>query len=135
MPTKRTILETLKNVELVELVDQFEIEVADRRIKNELVDAITKSRRATIDIIFSELRFARLKELCQELGLDDSGRSRPDVVARLKSGQRTEGRKQRPQSLETVSRRPSKKTKVSKIIQSLSTAFYRAIFQKGLRRS
>ena len=83
MPTKRAVLAELTAEELRGNVDYYELEVADRRVKAQLVDALSGSRSARVDEILGDLSRARLKELCRALGLDDSGRKKADLVARL----------------------------------------------------
>ena len=83
MPTKRAVLAELTAEELRANVDYYELEVADRRVKAQLVDALAGSRRARVDEILADLSRDRLKELCRALGLDDSGRKKADLVVRL----------------------------------------------------
>ena len=83
MPTKRTVLAGLTAEELRANLDYYELVVADRRVKAQLVDALAGSRRARVDEILGDLSRDRLKELCRALGLDDSGRKKVDFVARL----------------------------------------------------
>ena len=64
-------------------VDYYELAVADRRVKAQLVDALAGSRRARVDEILGDLSRDRLKELCRAFGLDDSGRRKADLVVRL----------------------------------------------------
>ena len=45
MPTKRTILAELTANELRASIDFYELAVADRRVKPQLVDALARSRR------------------------------------------------------------------------------------------
>ena len=83
MPTKRAVLAELTAEELRANVDYYELEVTDRRVKAQLVDALAGSRRARVDEILADLSRDRLKELCRALGLDDSGRKKADLVVRL----------------------------------------------------
>ena len=83
MPTKRAVLAGLTAEELRANLDYYELAVADRRVKAQLVDALAGSRRARVDEILGDLSRDRLKELCRALRLDDSGRKKADLVARL----------------------------------------------------
>ena len=83
MPTKRAVLGELTAEELRANVDYYELEVADRRVKAQLVDALAGSRSARLAEILGDLYRDRLKELCRAFGLDDSGRRKVDLVARL----------------------------------------------------
>ena len=83
MPTKRAILAELSADELRAGVDLYELEVDDRRVKAHLADALAKSRKARVDAMLERLPRNRLKALCRALDLDDSGRRKSDIVARL----------------------------------------------------
>ncbi len=67
MPTKRRILQQLKPNELLAAVDRCELEVADRRVRDLLIDALAASRKAPIDDTLAPFYRDRLKELCRAL--------------------------------------------------------------------
>ena len=95
MPSKQTILAELTASELRRNLARHQLSVADRRVKTQLVDALARSRRAPVDQILQGLSRNRLKQLCRALGLDDSGRSKADIIARLtqrKGPTRTHGK-------------------------------------------
>lgn len=83
MPTKRQVLETLNRNELLAVVERHQLEVADRRVRDQLLDAITASRKVALADALAPLSRDRLKELCRELGLDDAGREKAQLVERL----------------------------------------------------
>ena len=83
MPTKRAILSELTRGELRGNLDYYGLDVHDRRVKSQLVDALTASQKARLDEMLSGLYRDRLKELCRAFGLDDSGRKKADLVERL----------------------------------------------------
>jgi type I restriction enzyme M protein len=83
MSRKRDVLEQLKRDELVAAVDRFEVTVEDRRSKALLVEALAGPRKAGLAAILEDLSRDRLKEICRELGLDDSGRDKAGIIARL----------------------------------------------------
>ena len=83
MPTKRAILAELTSRELRAALDGYRLQVEDRRVKAQLVDAVARSRKARIGEILPDLFRDRLKELCRAFDLDDSGRKKADLVARL----------------------------------------------------
>ncbi|MFC1482224.1 helicase-related protein [Myxococcota bacterium] len=85
MPTKRQILEQLPWQTLCELVDSFELDSDDRRVKRNLVDALARSRRATLDEIMDLLRRDELKAVCRNFGLDDKARANADLIERILS--------------------------------------------------
>ena len=83
MPSKRVVLEELKRDELLAALDLFELEVADRRVRAQLIDALAGSRRARLAEALGQLPRTRLKEICRALDMDDSGREKALLVARL----------------------------------------------------
>ena len=83
MPTKRAILSELTADELRANVDYYDLPVYDRRVKTELVDALAASRKARLKEILPDLSRDRLKELCRTFGLDDYGREKAELAARL----------------------------------------------------
>jgi type I restriction enzyme M protein len=83
MAQKRDLLQLLARDELVAILDRFQLEVADRRAKDGLIEAVAASKKATLAEILPELSRDRLKELCRALELDDSGREKAALVERL----------------------------------------------------
>ena len=72
-------------------------------MKTQLVDALAGSRKVRLDEVLQELSRNRLKELCRAFGLDDSGRRKADIVARL-VGTGTESKSDGPQAKPTAAR-------------------------------
>ena len=83
MPTKRAVLAELTRAELRANLDHYELAVDDRRVTAQLFDALARSRKARLDDVLLRLPRDRLKELCRVFGLDDSGRKKANLVARL----------------------------------------------------
>ena len=83
MPTKRAVLAELTPAELRDNLDRYGLAVDDRRVKAQLVDALAGSRKARLDEMLLRLSRNRLKELCRVFGLNDYGRKKVDLVARL----------------------------------------------------
>ena len=83
MTRKRRILEQLGRDDLIAAVDRFELSVSDRRVRSQLIDALASSRKATLADILDPLSRDQLKDLCRALDLDDRGRSKTELVARL----------------------------------------------------
>lgn len=86
MPTFRDIVENLGRDELLEIVDGWELEVSDRRVKAGLVEALVRSRSLEPAAVLEMLGRDRLKELCRTLRLDDSGRAKRELIERLVNG-------------------------------------------------
>lgn len=83
MPNKRDVLEALKRDELQEAADRFHVSVRDRRVRDDLIDALASSRKAGLAGILEGLARYRLKEVCRGLNLDDSGREKALLINRL----------------------------------------------------
>lgn len=83
MPSKRSVLEQLSRIELLAIVDRFDIVIPDRRAKQGLVEAVASSKKATLASVLPDLPRDRLKELCRGLDLDDSGKEKAVLVERL----------------------------------------------------
>lgn len=82
MTRKRRILQLLHRDELIAAVHRFELEVGDRRVRAQLIDALAGSRKAALSDVLVPLSRDRLKELCRALDLDDRGRAKDAFVAR-----------------------------------------------------
>lgn len=89
MPTKRSVLAQLKRDELIAAVEWYELEVADRQVRAQLVDALAHSKKARLTEILLGLKRARLKDICAALDLDTGGREKSLLVERLTGSQRT----------------------------------------------
>ena len=83
MPTKHAILSELSADDLRANVEYYELEVADRRVKAQLVDALVGCEEATIEEILRDWYRDDLKALCRAFGIDDSARRKADLIARL----------------------------------------------------
>ncbi len=84
MGTQREIIALLSRDELAAAVDRFGLEVTDRRAKEALVQALQKAKDVSIDRLLDELSRDRLKHICRALSLDESGREKAAIVARIK---------------------------------------------------
>ncbi len=83
MPTKREVLDLLKRDELLAAIEQYQIDVSDRRARESLVDALAASRRVDLSGVLADLSRDRLKEACRALALDDGGREKSLLIDRL----------------------------------------------------
>jgi type I restriction enzyme M protein len=86
MSSKREILEHLTRDELIAVVERFGLDVADRRAKAGLVEAVAASKKAGLGDVLADLPRDRLKNLCRARGLDDGGREKAALVERLLGG-------------------------------------------------
>jgi type I restriction enzyme M protein len=83
MLSKRDVLAQLSREELVSVVERFGLEVADRRKRDDLLEAVAASKKATLAEVLPELSRERLKALCVGFGLDESGREKAILIERL----------------------------------------------------
>lgn len=85
MPSKRQILDLLNRRELQVIADAYALEVSERRVKDQLVDAAAGSRKVVRTDVLAVYSRDRLKDLCRDLELDDSGKEKSVLVGRLAS--------------------------------------------------
>jgi type I restriction enzyme M protein len=85
MPKKRDVLAALTRDELSEAVDRFELTPDDRRVKDQLVETLAASHKATLPAVLEAFSRDRLKELCRTLDLDDGGREKAILIERMAS--------------------------------------------------
>ncbi len=86
MPNKRDVLAALGRDDLLACPDHYGLEVRDRRVKDDIVDALASSRKARLDEMLSTLSRDSLKSACRALGLDESGKEKATLVERLVNG-------------------------------------------------
>jgi hypothetical protein len=82
MPTARQVLDLLTRDELLRVVDQLGVLVGDRRQKAHLADRLEETGHALPEAL-ADLSRDRLKELCRALGLDDGGKEKAGILARI----------------------------------------------------
>ncbi len=82
MPTARQLLDLLTRDELLHLVDHHGVTVRDRRQKAHLAEQL-EANAHPLPALLEGLSRDRLKELCRALGLDDSGKEKAAIIARL----------------------------------------------------
>jgi hypothetical protein len=77
------LLQALTRDELLAIVDWFSITVPDRRAKAGLLGAVAGVKPNRLAEALEDFPRERLKELCRELDLDDSGREKSALAGRL----------------------------------------------------
>jgi len=111
---QRTALRVLGRDRLRELTDHFELDVGDKRVVDNHVDALARSRRVDFADVLARLSRKELKAICAALGLETSGKAKEPIVQRIldagfESAPREEERAaetaapQRPQAAGTAS--------------------------------
>ena len=113
MPTKHAILSALSADDLRANVEYYELEVADRRVKAQLVDALVGCEAATIEEILGDWYRDDLKALCRSFGIDDSGRRKADLIARLMAPAEEQEGKDVPEAEPRTGRKTKKRGKVT----------------------
>jgi type I restriction enzyme M protein len=83
MASKRQVLSALSRDELAAIADRHDLSPRDRRSREALVDAVASARKLTLEDVLPGLGRDRLKDLCRALGLDDGGREKDVLVARI----------------------------------------------------
>ena len=83
---KRQVVELLTRGELGAIADRYDLDVRDRRVRDDLIAVVGAVRRVDLGEVLEDLPRTRLKELCAALGLDDSGREKAALVGRLLGG-------------------------------------------------
>jgi type I restriction enzyme M protein len=83
MPSKRQVLDLLTRSELQDIAEKYELKVADRRKRDQLIASAAGSRKVVLSEILGSYSRDRLKELCGALRLDDSGKEKAALVGRL----------------------------------------------------
>ncbi len=92
MRHKKTLLPHLKRAELQLVVTEFDLEVRDRRVRDDLEESIESARHVKLPDVLSLLTRNRLTELCVELGVEYRSGTKKDVlVARLAGMSEPEG--------------------------------------------
>jgi hypothetical protein len=81
-PWRTQVIELLKRDELNDVIDDQKLVVGDRRVLNNLREAVDKSS-TPLTLALERLPRARLKELCRVLGLDDGGKEKAPIIERL----------------------------------------------------
>jgi type I restriction enzyme M protein len=82
MPTPRQVLDVLSREELLACADGHGVIVGDRRVKSHIADQLEAKGTALAEVL-AGLSRDRLKELCRALALDDGGKEKAHLIARL----------------------------------------------------
>lgn len=82
-PNKRGALEVLTKKRLAQLARAFELDLPASRAKAELVDVLGSSKKASFAAILAELNRAELEDICRAHELDDSGKDKARIAARI----------------------------------------------------
>ena len=83
MPTKHAIFSQFSAADLRVYVDHYGLEVTDRRVRAQLIEALVECETVSIEDVLADYKRDYLKAFCRALDLDDSGRRRADLITRL----------------------------------------------------
>ena len=83
MATKRKILEALTRSTLLDLAKSHDVGGLTNASKGEIVDALAGNRRVQLDTFLGEISRDDLKKLCEDLGLETTGREKQVLVDRV----------------------------------------------------
>jgi adenine-specific DNA-methyltransferase len=84
---RRAALEVLSRDRLAEITTKFKLVVEDRRAQVAHVNSIINARNVEFAEVLQHLSREELKSICGALGIDDSGKEKDPIVARILSGQ------------------------------------------------
>ena len=82
-PDKRAALSLLTVKRLGGLCDAFELDRAAGARKDDLVELLARSKRAAFEAILGQLKRDELKDICRAHNLDDSGKEKEPIIARI----------------------------------------------------
>ncbi|MBJ6763850.1 N-6 DNA methylase [Myxococcaceae bacterium JPH2] len=80
---RRSALEQLSRDRLIRLSDHFGLDVGDRRVAENHIDAIIRSRSVDFGELLGLLKREELQSICEALGLDRGGREKEVLVRRI----------------------------------------------------
>jgi type I restriction enzyme M protein len=83
MPGKKEVLAQLPREMLLHFLDHYGLSVSDRRVKVDVADALANAPQADFGDMLAALSRDELKAACRALGLDDSGKEKAVLAARL----------------------------------------------------
>jgi type I restriction enzyme M protein len=81
--SQRDALSALTKDVLVGLATGFELDISSRAAKDEVIEALARSKRASFEKILENLSRNELKTICREAGLADSGKAKAEIIDRI----------------------------------------------------
>ncbi len=82
-PDKRAALTVLTVKRLGGLCDTYELERPSGARKEDLIGLLARSKRASYEAVLDQLKRDELKDICRAHGLDDSGKEKEPLIARI----------------------------------------------------
>jgi type I restriction enzyme M protein len=81
--TKKTVLATLNKKRLIGLARDHELGIPAHSSKEQFIEALAGQRKLGLEALLDALNLAELKAACVAHELDDGGRAKADLIARL----------------------------------------------------
>jgi superfamily II DNA or RNA helicase len=82
-PDKRSALDCLARPRLLEIAAAFELDAPSRLKKDEIIDVIARSHRASFEAVLDQLKREELKDICRAHGLADGGKEKTALRDRI----------------------------------------------------
>ena len=82
-PDKRTVLAVLAVKRLGGLCDAFELDRAGVTRKDDLIELLARSKRASFEELLGQLKHTELKDICRAHALDEAGKEKEPIIARI----------------------------------------------------
>lgn len=80
---RRRALQTLSRDRLAEISEHYELDVDDRRVVESHINAIVRARRVDFGELLGWLSRDELKDICEALDLDATGREKQRIIDRI----------------------------------------------------
>ena len=77
---KRIVLDGLAHTRLSEITKHFELDVRDKRLRDSHISSLTQARDLNVENILGLFKFAELKQVHQQLGIESGGRTKVALV-------------------------------------------------------
>lgn len=112
MASKKDLLSQLTRAELLAFVSETGLEVQDRRVREQLIAALSSSKRARPAAFLASFSAERLKQLAESFGSTGAGRNKAAIIASITSGT-TGARKRSAQAPEPTTQKRRATTSAS----------------------
>lgn len=112
MKLKPAIVDLVSTDTLRTIADDFELDVADRRKRDDLEAAVRRARRCSPEVLMPYLGEQEVKALCEQVGVDARGRKNA-LIERLLDAAEADDRIDPPRYRELEGNRPSPRAEVA----------------------
>jgi hypothetical protein len=119
MASKKDVLSQLTRAELLAFVSEAGVEVADRRVREQLIAALSGSRRARPAEFLTSFSAERLKQIADSVGSAGGARNKAAIIEAITSAKSAGGRA-------TARSEPTARTRQRRAPSAVSAAPLRA---------